>query len=340
MEDKASVSPGNMGWGIPDQTITQTYFNEQSMFGQLAQAHPEAVVQRESRTPNRAMLEKVIAIQKANGIDGGFWFGALEIAVFGSVFKWLAQTIGSCVASGGMRGTADRCLAEVFLLNDPETLFGNSIVGIDNLAHFAPYNYRAGRKRAGIDGNSDGSYCSVHTRGMMEDGMIPCSTPGLVSDAFPEPQSSSTYRSWGANDTLLNRFATTGRIYKLLESPKIDSTQQGKDLMMAYKPAMVCSNWAFKPDYVHPTWKLSDGSPVVIYKRDTSTSWAHNMTDWGFVLVGNRWYVFILNSWGNAHRNGTWLVIPIELYDEWQPRSERQAIGEIDMAPNPVPVAA
>jgi len=344
MEDRASSGDiGLNGWGTSDLTLDKIYTEEKKMFDVVAMNNPGLILPRAAREPN---LDKILQVQKVmrdNGMEEGFWFGALEIAVFGSSLEWIEQLIGSCVASGGMRACASRMLAEVFLLNDPESLFGTSLIGPNNLAHFAPYSYRNGRKRAGLNGNGDGSYCSVHCEGLAEDGQLLCSTPGLgeYSDTFPEPQSASTYRKWGANDTLVNRFLAEGRKYKLLESPKIDSPDQAKDLLLAFKPFMVCSGWAFKPDYVHPTWKLADGSPVVIYKRDTSTSWAHNMTIWGWVRVGNRWYVVVLNSWPkNSHKNGRFFVIPIELYGEWVSRSEQQAIGEIDMADNSSPILA
>jgi hypothetical protein len=284
-------------------------------------------------------MKLVKDLMAADGIVDGFSCRHVEKTVFGGFLAWLAQIIGSCVASGGARAWTRRTLIEAFLLNDPEEIFGTKIIGIDNVSHFVPYSYRAGRSFSNIRG--DGSYCSIHIRGFKEYGALPCSTPGIKSDAFPEPQSARLYRDYGSSNDVLNKFKDVAKKFTLLESGKVTSASQAKEILTVKKsPIMVCSNWAFEPDYTHPTWKLADGTPVVIYKRNRRTSWSHNMTDDAWVVIENgEEFVIIDNSWGQrAHKNGSWFPIPVSLYDSWCKDSERMYIGDIDLKDNEVPI--
>lgn len=334
--DQSTLTPGPMGWGLQEQTATEKHYSEKQGYDRLCMSDPGLILQRATRQEDPAMAQKLADLHKANGIDSGSWCSLIEDAVFGFRLAWVAQVVGSCVASGGMRAATRRCLIESFLLGDPEEIFGTKLVGTNNVAPFGPYSYRAGRKYAGINGNGDGSYCSAHTKGAADYGWLPCSAPGLVSDTFPEPQSASLYRQWGANDTLLEKFASVGRVFKLLETVLIkDRDTQKINLEQQKKPMMVCSNWAFRPKEPHPTWKLADGSPVWIYQRDNGTSWAHNMTKDGSVTVRGQEYTIVDNSWGpNAHKNGSWFAIPAEVDEKWIRDSEIQTIGELDMRDN------
>lgn len=243
--------------------------------------------------------------------------------------------VHNCVASGDMRTTSYRMLAEVFALNDPESLPGIDIDGPDSLAFFAPYNYRAGRKEAGINGNSDGSLCVPHIKGKMKYGHLPCSTPGLRSDRFPEPQNQNTYRAWGANNDLLDEFSSFGKKFVLLESEPIKTPEDAKSVIVdGLKPCNICSMWSFEPDYKHPSWTDSAGEPVWIWKRG-SQPWAHNMSVIGYVFVGDKWFVIIENSWGKYHKGRTWFAIPESLFGSWLKQAECQSVGEIDLSDNP-----
>lgn len=340
MQDNSLSNPGPQGWGEEfqdEQSKVKAELNERDA---LAESHPLMMQRRAYREPNQELLKKVRDAMLADGIIEGFSCRHVETLVFDGFVDWLAQRVGSCVASGNMRIAARRCLIEVLLLNDPEELFGTKYVGVNNVAPFAPYSYRAGRKIAGIN-RGDGSYCAAHVRGQKEWGILPCSAPGLVSDAFPEPQSTNLYRKWGNSDSLLEQFARVGRKYRLEESEPIKSAADSKEVLgQQMKPHMVCSMWAFRPDYVHPTWRLANGDPVVIYKRNRSDRWAHNMSvDAQVVIESDEEFTIIDNSWGpNAHKNGSWFAIPTELYDDWCRDSQQMSIGEIDMRDNPSPV--
>jgi hypothetical protein len=323
-EDFASVVPGQQGWLGSKES-------EKRFFGEFANNQPLLCTRRDPRQVlNEKLLAETKEIQKRNGIDHGFCFLFLCEAIFGQQLQWLEQLIGSCVASGAMRTASYRMLAEVFLLNDPEILPGVDIEGTDAFAPFAPYSYRAGRKRGGIN-SGDGSYCSVHIEGQMEDGILFCNS-GVQSDRYPEPQSTSLYRKWGNSDSLLNEWKSKAQVVKQLETEEVTDTGSIKELITEhYKPLNICSSWGFGPSHEHPTWRLANGDPVWIYKR--SGSWAHNMSVVGCVQVSGDWFVVIENSWGmRAHKNGQYFVVPLDtVMASWIRQASCFSVGEIDL---------
>lgn len=331
MEDRASVQPGPEGWLGLD--------GDERLFGELAHDTPELFSRRPAKAIHDSVTyEKFLQVQRANGIEDGICLFFIENVVFGERLRWLAQIIGSCVASSNMRATTTRTLWESFVLGDPEEIFGTSLVGTNNVAQFAPFGYRAGRKIGGIN-RGDGSFCSSHIAGNQRYGILPCSAQGLVSDAFPEPQSASTYRTMGNSDQFLDKFAGSASAFKLLETEKVISASQAQVLICEhFKPLQICSMWAFRPMSTHPSWRLDDGQAVVIYQRDRSTSWAHSMVVIGVVMVATRWYAIVWNSWGNAHKNGDFFVIELSLLDQWLRDAECLSIGDIDLTDNVFPV--
>jgi hypothetical protein len=325
----------NFGWGTKNQTAEERHEAEKRYFGQFAEHNPERVMRHESKLiRNELLMAKVKVMQEADGIEDGFSFLHLEKAIFGKELSWLRQLIGSCVASGGMRVDTHRMLAEVFLFGEYQDLLGHEFAGVKSFVPYAPFNYRAGRKFAGINGNSDGSLCAPHYRGKVEYGFLPCSASGLESDAYPEPQRESEYRRWGANDSLLNDFrsATTA---KLIETEKVRDAEDAKTLLVDHlKPMQICSMWAFEPDQKHRTWDWDGG--VTIYRRSRQ-QWAHNMSVSGIVKVSGDWFVLILNSWGNMHSGRQWFPIPIEVFDDWLRQAECQTTGDIKFEKKPSP---
>jgi hypothetical protein len=339
--DNSVANPGQTGWWFNQyESAATTLYRERKHREYMEGRFPShRLMRHEAKTDvHQVIHDKVKSLMQADGIEEGFGQRYLWKAVFGDYPRWLQQLIGSCVASGGMRACAMRSVAEIVLLGQPEETLGLGMSGTANINHFAPYSYRAGRKRGGINGG-DGSFCDAHIEGLMEDGFLPCDTPGLASDAFPEPQSTSHYRQWGNSNSLLAKYSTQAREYDLLESERITSSADLREVQVEhFKPAMVCSNWAFRPDRQHPTW-TDNGEKVWVYKRDTSTSWAHNMTKSGCFKVDGRWYQEITNSWGdNAHKNGDHFVIPLELEDQWLRSAEVRTIGDLanrDAVPPP-----
>lgn len=327
---------GPEGWGIANEPVEKWLTLEKKAYDEIAEVAPQYLARAKAKEPNAELMSKIVDLQKQNGIDEGFCFLFLAHVVIGKFIPWLAQLIGSCVASGDARTTTYRGMTEVFLLNDPESLPGPDLSGTNAMSFFAPFNYRAGRREAGIDGYSDGSLCKPHIKGKMKYGHLPCSTPGLNSDAYPEPQRTGTYKDWGANNLLMDKFSDVARKFPLVNSEKIDKAEDAKVVINdLFQPLNICSAWSFVPDYQHPSWEI-DGQPVWIYKRGRQP-WYHNMSVVGFVRVAGKWYVIIENSWGKAHKNGTFFVIPAELFDSWLRSAECQSVGEIDLSDNPTP---
>lgn len=337
--DYSVANPGPMGWGGSNETIPQRYKSEAYQFEILASTVPEMLEDRPYREPNPEILARLKTSMDEDGIEGGFSCFHMEPVVFGYWFKWLRQIIGSCVGSGYIRAAARRALIEVHLLNQPEEIPGSDLITEDNLAFYGPFGYRAGRSIAGIN-RGDGSYCSAQIQGAQRYGNLPCWAPGLKTDAYPEPQSASLYRQYGNSDQILTDHAELAAQYKLLTTSKITNADQGKEILTTrFEPFMICSNWAFRPKEMHPTWRDRNGARIWIYERDTRTSWAHNMTIIAFVLVDGMWYVIVENSWGmNAHKNGSYFVIPIEVYATWCRSAEQMSVGDINLKDNQTPV--
>ncbi len=332
--DNSVANPGEMGWGVKEETLDAKHRVEASLKDQLEDDAPFFASRHAAKTLNEDNWKLVEAIQQQNNIESGFVASYLDKVLFNALLKWVAQIIGSCVASGWLRVVTRRMMTEVYLFDEPEEFFGTQLTTANNIAPYGPYAYRAGRKIAGINGRGDGSYCSAHTEGAMRYGILPCNAPGLTSDAFPEPQNSNTYRNWGAGDTFLNQFMAEAQKTKLLESARIKEVDVLiETLQDEKKPCMICSGWAFRPDYVHSSWKFEDGNPVYIYRRDTGNSWAHNMSIIGYAKLHNgEEYFFIENSWGmNAHKNGDFFVIPRSVMEAWIRVAEVMSVGDVDM---------
>lgn len=322
--------PGPMGWGLLSESESSLFDKEKRAFEQLANLAPSHVMRHQAKEPkNDALLKRVEDQVKAAGWDDGMILPFLFHEVTKIQPNWVAQKIGSCVASTHLRTTAYRMVAEVFVFNDTEELPGTKLNGVDSLGFFAPFNYRAGRKLAGINGNSDGSLCLPNIRGAMQFGHLPCNTAGLQSDAFPEPQSEATYRKWGANDTLLNQYASAAAPFKLLESEPVKTPDDSKTLIMQHlKPQNICSMWGFKSTKK----KLGngpDGKPI--YQWTRSGQWAHSMSVVGVVQFGGVWYVIIENSWDDYHDGSQMFAVEFNEYDRWLKQAECQSVGEIDM---------
>lgn len=335
MLDNSVSSPGKMGWGLPVQSDAARLDSEKRLFESVIHTNEEAFVPKADPDYNEQRFKVVRDLMEADGIEDGFSTNHVEPAVFGTFLGWLAQIIGSCVGSGGGRGWTQRVLTELFLLNEPEKPFGTQITGPNNVCQFIPYSYRAGRRRGGLNGG-DGSFCSVHIEGFLQDGALPCSTSGIQTDAFPEPQNARTYRSMGNSNSFMDQFKPVATKYRMTESIKITDADQALEVMTKkFQPFMICSMWAFEPAEKHPTWKLANGTPVYIYRRNSRTSWAHNMTIVAIIKVSGKWYVIVKNSWGmTAHRNGDWFAIPIELFASWCRSAEIASIGNITLDKN------
>jgi hypothetical protein len=337
-----------MGWGTTTDTFDERMRRENDAAERIEAIAPH-ICKSSGAKPviNKDLFDKIIKLMESHGIEQGLDLTYIEIAVFGDFLEWLRQLIGSCVASGEMRVSTCRMLWEVFILGELEELFGNTLPGVQSFAAFAPYSYRAGR-RLGNMNSGDGSYCSVHIEGMLKYGKLPCFTPGLTqdTDTLPEPQNENTYRRWGsaAGNALMDKYASTAKRFLLTESERNTSDPDlSKDrLITEFKPSMICSDWAFKPDYQHPTLKNPDGSPMWIFKRDTADSWAHNMSIVAFICCNGQWFVKVRNSWGmKFHKGWDYFVIPIEVFVMWlkSQNTDSRTIGNIVLQQSAAPIA-
>ena len=335
----ATASSMPMGWGMPWQSFQQRIDDEERARDQLQALVPAALMRHKAKAVvNETLLAKVRELMARDGMEGGFSFLHLHEAVVGEQPDWLPQLIGSCVASGDKETTSGRMLAEVHLFGQPETLPGSNTSGTNNLSFFAPFNYRAGRKLAGINGNGDGSLCLPHIRGKMQYGHLPCDTRALAADAFPEPQNQSTYRAWGATDKFLNEYAAAAGKCKLLESEKVTNPDDLWTLTVDhFKPANICSMWAFKRGPKHPTWKTRDGKPVYIWVRDNTQEWAHNMSRMAYVTVAGQRFGLVKNTWGPFHDGRPWFPISVDTDEAWLRQAECQTVGDIDLTDSPAP---
>lgn len=324
-----------MGWGNPKTSESKWLDEEQRELDRLADEAPAYLMRNAPQEKDAVLMARIEKIMQADGMEGGFCAMHLAEAIFGEKLAWKHQLIGSCVASGDMRTTTYRMLAEIFVYNQAEQLPGVDIDGVDSIPFFAPFNYRAGRSEANISGYSDGSLCVPHIRGKMKRGHLPCSTPNIKSDRYPEPKNQSLYREWGAYNSLCEPHYKTAAKFPLVTSEKVTSADQAKEILCeTLAPLNICSSWGFQPDYTHPTWQLADGQKVVIYKR--RGTWHHNMSVVGFTTHGNREFVIIENSWPeNFHRNGRWFAIPATLFDTWLRQAQCQSVGELDLTDSP-----
>lgn len=333
LQDRASTQPGPMGWGIGEQSIKERYEAEHVALEKMAEAMPACTFEQRARdVVDSPILEKTNELMMADDVEDGFSFHYLEAAIWGALIVWIAQSIGSCVASGGMRGIFARTIAQIFLFGEAAEFFGTvkpDQNSAKSLASFAPYSYGVGRQIGGIDSGGDGSFCGAHIQGLMG-GILPCWASGLdqFCKQFPEPiANEGNYRQWGDRQfrDVRSQFKPVAEEFRLKESTKVTSASKGLEfLTQHYKPMMICSSWGFAPA------QQISGSKFFIYKR--SGSWAHNMTIYGALKIKGNWYIVVKNSWGmTAHKNGDYFLVPIEVFDSWLREAECQTIGDLTL---------
>lgn len=320
---------GPMGWG-PDNIEEAARLNaEVSLLHAAQDDMPVAWAQRQRDPINDKLLERIEALHQEEELsytEGSVDLRLVSKLLFGELYKWLAQIIGSCVESGGNRAWTFDQLWQILIGIDPEEPLGKMRLGVDTVSHYGPFSYGDGRKRGGMRGG-DGSYCSVQVESYQKTGVLDCNTPalhaitGTDTKDFPEPQDARLYREFGDWKHLedLRKYADN----RLLEAVEVTDAQQSVQLLREFKPHMICSNWGFAPSGE----KIG---PWHIYKR--SGSWAHNMTIIGVIVINGKLYIIVLNSWGpEAHRNGEIFIIPIELYAQWLRSASCIALGDIDL---------
>lgn len=295
------------GWGEEGED-EQTKLDRESRMGDALRTDmPCATRSHTARKPNESMFAKFNEFQESKGrYPGSMDWSLLDEFMLGKPLVWLPQIIGSCVMSNTFRAYVLRQMYEIILLGDPEEYLGRSEFTPDSFSFYAPWSYGMARRRANMRGG-DGLYCAPMAESLLKDGVLPCSTPSLVSllerlnvagdRDYPEPQGSGgarVYRQFGNWQYLdeLKPYAD----FPVLESTEVTSASQLWDLLGDGKPTFVCSGEA-----VHKIGTHSDGFPI--HAKNPRASWSHNMAYHGRFLSsdGERWFRHSNESWGPQH---------------------------------------
>ena len=310
-------------WVNENDDPEKTVANDRRELERLADFVPGRFQHREARKCDKMIYDRCWAFgQERDKAVEGWDMSWLEEVVGIKLDLLPAQIIGSCVATSHITLIATRALTECLLLGQSEELLGRKLTNRDSICPYGPYSYRAGRKFAGINGNSDGSTCSGQIRGTMTYGYLPCDTASLESDFFPEPKSTGTYRRWGAGDSLLEQFASEGKKLDLVEAPECRDVETAIQLLKEFKPLQICSGWGFRA----ASKRLPNGD--TLYSR--SGSWAHSMQVIAAVkMTDGQWYFKIRNQWGMAHSGKPYFWVASEEMQRWLRAASTYAIGEL-----------
>ena len=309
-------------WVNENDPVETTVDNDRRTIAQMQELVPSRFATQAPKPYDKVIYDQCIEIGKKDSVEEGWDCTWLETLCNINLNNLAPQIIGSCVATSHITLLATRMLHEIVLLGQSEELLGRKLSGRDSICPYGPYSYRAGRKFAGINGRGDGSTCAGQIKGTMAHGFLPCDTQELTSDFFPEPKSKTTYREWGAYNTLLSKFQNTAEELDLIEAPEVTSVDQAKSLLQEFKPLQICSGWGFRTT----SKRLPNGE--VLSSR--SGSWAHSMQVQAIVkMTDGNWYVKIRNQWGNYHAGKPYFWVTIEEFGKWLRSASVMAIGEI-----------
>lgn len=328
---------GNGGWGDPTDTVRHRIYKERieaedNEDAGVYSAIPELVLARGDESP----MEKLIRSQMK--YDDGWDLDFVDRLLYGTAAVLDQNGVGSCVGAGASSAVASKIASELLLEGDAENPFGVSIQqyksSIESACPCVDYAYGGGKMKRYWNGEKftresslgDGSYCSAQIWAMKTIGVLPCRFVENA-DKYVFPQTRSIRRHAGNRDQFLNRHLEVGQKFRMLDSTRVRSADDLKEVICNLKqPCMICSGWAFKPD------RKVEG---LGYVYRASGSWAHNMSLVACVQWKSDWYVKVRNQWGsNAHKDGWFFWIPLELFDRWVRDAECQAIGELELIPS------
>jgi hypothetical protein len=330
------------GWTDGSQNVETSLDMERAALETLADDMPVAFRSRAAREIMPAIAEKWAKFQSDKGRGPGScdWTLLDEFAAK-TTLTWLPQIIGSCVISNTFRAWVIRLMYQIAINGRPEEYLGLQEFGPRNFSFFCPWSYGMARRRANMRGG-DGLYCEPMLASLMKDGVLPCSTPQLVTlldrlgfrDArdMPEPQGNDgarLYRDFG-NWKYLDELKPYAD-YRVLEGGLINSVDELLAGLKEGKPAFVCSGIAMRKVGTH-----RDG--FAIHARNPRDSWAHNMAFHGYFVASDE-KIYI------RHSNESWgkdviYNVPVEEVSEWFRRRwvTSASIGEID-GPDSAPIA-
>lgn len=326
----AHINISNLGWA-PTEPVDQALARERVAMDRLQADMPVAFADREATPLVPEIAKKWDEFQLSKGRHAGSCdMTLLEDFAFGRNFAWLPQGIGSCVISNTFRGWVKRLIFQVILAGQSAEYFGVNEFGPQSIAPYAPWSYGMARKRANMRGG-DGLCCEPMGASLLKDGVLPCSSPKLMSllkslgmdsdKDFPEPQNNALYRAFG-DWKYLDDLAVDA-CCRLLDTDSVTTLDQHIGYAEAYKPMFQCSGIAIKKIGAH-----KDG--FTIHAQDKGNSWAHNMGWQGhfYASDGRRFSRLSNESWGDEIIYN----IPDEELEGWYRRGlvSTMTIGEID----------
>lgn len=317
-------------WRNPNDSPENTVEEDRRMLARMEELVPDRFSFQGESEPDSEILGKCYEIRDREGVTSGWDCRWLEEVAGIPIDETPAQIIGSCVATSHIKLLGTRMLHEILLLGKAHELLGRDITGQDSLLPFGPYSYRVGRKYAGINGRGDGSTCSGQMRGTMALGFLPCDTPSLESDFYPEPKNRNLYRAWGASDSYINRFSEPAQKYDLVEAPQIRTVEELKRSLEEFKPVQICSGWGFG----RTSKRLSNGR----YVWSRRGSWSHSMQLIAAILLDGSEYGVVRNQWGKYHDGYVDFYVDMNEVERWLPRASAMAIGSIVLRQSDAPM--
>ena len=326
------------GWVIPGVTDPQQMLDAERRYtDMLMEQIPKSFEARQAKLFMPAIQQKWIDFQLSRGrFAGSNDLTLIDQFIFGKVFRFLPQDIGSCVWSNTFRQWIRRMMVEIGLRGDAEEWIGSTEFGVTSIApHCVTYGFA--RQRANMR-SGDGLYKGPMQEELLKGGVVLCNNAKLKSlmDAagatslkdYPEPRSARLYRqigNWLWNDALRDQ-----RTCRLLESSTVLTIEDHDKADAALKPMFQCSSIAIKPTGV----MHKDG--FMISTEDRSDSWAHNMGWAGNRITsdGQEFKVLSNESWDQEtgkYEAHTYFIRKEEVktwYD--RKRVDTATIGEIE----------
>lgn len=288
-------------------------------------------------------LPMVKFIKEQFTFDAGWDCDVADRLLYGRPATVDQNPIGTCVGAGAGSAVGSKITTEIIIEGDAENPLGTEVNPSGKniqLPHCAipviDYHYGCGKMNRYWDKDDqrftrsnvrlgDGSYCSAQIWALQFCGILPADQ--LKVSGLVVPQTQNVRRYAGNGDNFLNDHLPIALNYRMENSAQVKSAD---DLLSVigelFQPCMICSNWGFAPSqYIEGLgW---------IYKH--SGSWSHNMSLVAVIQFKGNWYVKVRNQWGpNAHKDGWYFLIPLELFSSWVRYAECQSIGELKLLPS------
>lgn len=209
----------------------------------------------------------------------------------GKHIRYVNQTTGSCVGSGGFNMLLT--LANVEIANgDPEEWPKGHA--------WWPYTYGQSRRRAGMSGRGEGSFGSAWADAIVKDGIFSREEAAAENKAVPDYEyldgwirlPKSTEMEW-SDGAAKNAYVPLGRKHPVKSAARIRSSDEAKAaLQNGYPITIACM---FGTRTIRPV-----GTPAV-QLAEWDDRWAHQQSClgcWNHPSLGLIFY--IMNNWGSS----------------------------------------